>query len=128
MALASAVALGERRSTLARPGLVLSARKVEGLCSRADSELRETEPAGELSIDVDWTETETMVLVPADHLSPAQKSSVMREFAMRDGRLVVDIPRAMKIYAVRQWGLDRPNLRLRIISTKDHITARQPLG
>ena len=79
-------------------------------------ELRQTEPAGELPIDVDWIEMQTVVLVPADHLSPGQKASVMREFAMQDGRLVVDIPRAMKIYAVHQWGLNRPDSRLRELS------------
>ena len=30
------------------------------------------------------------------------------------GRLVISIPRAMRLYAIRRWGLDRPMTRLEI--------------
>ena len=36
---------------------------------------------------------------------------------MQAGRLVVTIPRAMRLYAIRRWGLDRPTTRLRMVGT-----------
>jgi hypothetical protein len=88
----------------------------------------EAEPAGSLPADLDWTETVTLVLLPAEHLSKGQKASVMREFAMRNGRLRVAVPRAMKIYAVRRWGLDRPEARLTLVEVEDTSEQRQGAG
>lgn len=70
------------------------------------------EPAGDLPPDVEWDETIDLVLRPAKHLSDSQRRSIERELAMTNGRLAVRMPRAMKIYAVRRWGLDRPGARL----------------
>jgi len=81
-------------------------------------DIGEAEAAELLPPDSDWIETITLVLMPAVHLSKGQKASVMREFAMRNGCLVVTMPRAMKIYAVRRWGLDRPEARLRLVSAE----------
>jgi hypothetical protein len=78
-------------------------------------DIKDVEAAELLPPDADWIETVTLVLSPAEHLSKGQKASVMREFAMRNGRLAVTVPRAMKIYAVRRWGLDSPEARLRLI-------------
>jgi hypothetical protein len=78
-------------------------------------DITEVEAAELLPPDADWIETVTLVLLPAEHLSKGQRASVMREFAMRNGRLVVTVPRAMKIYAVRRWGLDSPEARLRLV-------------
>ncbi|MBU2582431.1 MAG: WYL domain-containing protein [Alphaproteobacteria bacterium] len=74
--------------------------------------VRAEEPAGDLPVDVDWEDMVEVRLLPASHLSPSQKASVEREFAMTDGCLVVRLPRAMLIYAKQRWGLDRPGARL----------------
>jgi hypothetical protein len=54
------------------------------------------------------------VLKPAEGISKGQRATVIREYAMKAGRLVVSIPRAMRLYAIRRWGLDRPTTRLEI--------------
>jgi hypothetical protein len=72
------------------------------------------EPAGELPDDTEWNESIELVLRPARRLSPGQRASVAREFAMIDGRLSVRVPRALRIYAIRRWGLDRPESRLEL--------------
>lgn len=70
------------------------------------------EPAGDLPVDAEWEDIVELQLFPAAHLSPSQRASVEREFAMTDGCLVVRLPRAMLIYANRRWGIDRPGARL----------------
>lgn len=74
-----------------------------------------TEPAGPLPRDHDWEDAYRLVLKPADGLSKGQRATVLREYAMTAGRLVVAIPKAMRLYAIRRWGLDRPTTRLDII-------------
>lgn len=91
-------------------------------------DVTEAEAAELLPPDSDWSETVTLVLLPADHLSKGQKASVMREFAMRSGRLVATVPRAMKIYAVRRWGLDRPEARLRLVGAVESKKRKQGAG
>lgn len=91
-------------------------------------DITEAEAAELLPPDSDWSETVTLVLLPADHLSKGQKASVMREFAMRSGRLVATVPRAMKIYAVRRWGLDRPEARLRLVGAVESKKRKQGAG
>lgn len=72
------------------------------------------EPAGPLPRDGDWEDAYRLVLEPAEGLSKGQRATVIREYAMKAGRLVVSIPRAMRLYAIRRWGLDRPTTRLEI--------------
>ncbi|MEQ1713748.1 MAG: WYL domain-containing protein [Hyphomicrobium sp.] len=91
-------------------------------------DINEAEAAELLPPDYDWIETITLVLLPAEHLSKGQKTSVMREFAMRSGRLVATVPRAMKIYAVRRWGLDRPEARLRLVGAEESKKLKQGAG
>ena len=75
----------------------------------------ESAPAGQLLRDDDWEDTHEVVLRPAEGLSRGQRATVVREYAMKAGRLVVAIPRAMRLYAIRRWGLDRPTTRLEIV-------------
>lgn len=77
---------------------------------------RATAPAGPLPPDTEWTTTIELVLAPARHLSKGQRQSVAREFDMTNGRLVVTLPKALRIYAIHHWGLDRPDTRLTILS------------
>lgn len=79
--------------------------------------IRESEPAGALPDDTEWCESVDLVLRPARHLSRSQQASVAREMAMRDGRLVVRLPRAMLIYATERWGLGRPGARVEVVAT-----------
>lgn len=77
-------------------------------------DLGEVEPAGDLPVDQDWEQNEELILVPAGNLSPEQKACVRREYGMRSGKLKMTIPKALKIYAMRRWGLDQPDSRLAI--------------
>lgn len=72
--------------------------------------------AGRLPPDIEWNTTIELVLAPARHLSKGQRQSVAREFDMTNGRLVVTMPKALRIYAIRHWGLDRADSRLTILS------------
>ena len=78
-------------------------------------DIRGSQSAGDLPPDADWLELVEIVIEPAPHLSAGQKASVTREFAMKNGRLKIKLPRAMRIYAIRQWGLDRPDSRLVLV-------------
>lgn len=80
--------------------------------------IHESAPADPLPRDNDWEDAYRVVLRPAEGLSKGQKATVVREYAMNAGRLVVSIPRAMRLYAIRRWGIDRPTTRLAII--EDH--------
>jgi len=79
------------------------------------------EPAADVPRDKDWEETLELCLTPAPHLSPSQCLSVERELAMKEGRLVLRLPRAMLFYARRRWGLDQHESRViaNVISVKD---------
>ena len=79
----------------------------------------EAEPAGQLPRDRDWEDAYRLVLKPAEGLSKGQRATVIREYAMQAGRLVVTIPRAMRLYAIRRWGLDRPTTRLNMLEDRD---------
>jgi len=81
-------------------------------------EFAEVEPAGDRPNDKEWEETMELVLVPAEHLSPEQKACVRSEYGMRNGKLRMTIPRALKIYAMHRWGLDRPDSRLALLQTR----------
>jgi hypothetical protein len=71
-----------------------------------------SEPAGDLPLDREWDEELILVLKPLEDLTRSQKAAVLREYAMRAGRLLITIPKAMRLYAIRRWGLDRPTTRL----------------
>ncbi len=77
-------------------------------------------PAGPLPPDTEWSTTIELVLAPARHLSKGQRLSVAREFDMTNGRLVVTLPKAMRIYAIHHWGLNRPDTRLTILREASH--------
>jgi len=74
--------------------------------------IQKAEPAGNIPEDREWASICRLVLKPSAKLSEGQKATVIREYAMKAGRLVVAIPRAMRIYAIRRWGLDRDTTRL----------------
>lgn len=82
------------------------------------------EPAGQLPRDRDWEDAYRLVLKPAEGLSKGQRASVIREYAMQAGRLVITIPRAMRLYAIRRWGLDRPTTRLKLLEERDGDAVR----
>lgn len=77
--------------------------------------IHESIPAGPLPRDNDWEDAYRVVLKPAEGLSKGQRATVIREYAMKAGRLVVVIPRAMLLYAIRRWGLDRSTTRLELV-------------
>lgn len=77
------------------------------------------EPAGPLPRDRDWEDAYRLVLKPTEGLSKGQRATVIREYAMQAGRLVVTIPRAMRLYAIRRWGLDRATTRLKLLEERD---------
>lgn len=81
-------------------------------------ELGEASDAGELPRDTEWEERVELVLTPSDQLSKGQRASVVREFGMQGGALRVTLPRAMRLYALRRWGLDRPDSRLAVTEEK----------
>lgn len=74
----------------------------------------ESTPAGQLPRDNDWEDAYSVVLKPARGLSKGQKATVVREYAMKAGQLVVAIPKAMRLYAIRRWGLDRSTTKLEL--------------
>lgn len=73
-----------------------------------------SQEAGALPPDDEWLDIVELSLRPAQNLSRSQKAAVEREFAMTNGRLVIRIPRAMRIYAAHRWGLDHPESRLEL--------------
>jgi hypothetical protein len=79
------------------------------------TKIRVSEPTGELPPDMDWHQIVKIIMRPASYLSETQKASVAREFAMKNGRLTVSLPRAMRLYALRRWALDRPGARLELV-------------
>ncbi|MDX2308769.1 MAG: WYL domain-containing protein [Hyphomicrobium sp.] len=87
--------------------------------------IHDEEPASDLPVDTDWEEMVELQLSPASHLSPSQRVSVEREFAMTDGCLVVQMRRAMLIYARRRWGLDRPDARLAVEESSGRGSGRR---
>lgn len=81
-------------------------------------EIGESGTSGDLPVDRDWIEAVELVLVPSERLSKGQRASVVREYRMTDGCLRITLPRALKLYALRRWGLDRPESRLVLAEEK----------
>lgn len=76
--------------------------------------LKGEEPAGEVPHDDEWDTEVALVLIPASRLSDDQKSAVAREYGMKGGILRVVIPKPLRLYAVRRWGLDHNDARIEI--------------
>lgn len=68
----------------------------------------------ELPLDAEWCSWVTLKLAPAAHLEENQKRAVCWDYGI-DGELSVTVRRALEFYAIRRWGLDRPESRLSII-------------
>ena len=70
--------------------------------------------AAELPIDSEWRSWVTLRLAPAAHLEENQKRAVCWDFGI-DGELSVTVRLALEFYALRRWGLDRPESRLTVV-------------
>ena len=70
--------------------------------------------AAHLPLDTDWGSWVTLTLAPAAHLEEAQKRAVCWDYGI-DGELSVTVRRALEFYAMRRWGLNRPESRLSIV-------------
>jgi hypothetical protein len=70
--------------------------------------------SAELPVDTDWCSWVTLKLAPAAHLEESQRSAVCWDYGI-DGELSVTVRRALEFYALRRWGLDRPESRLSIV-------------
>ncbi len=81
--------------------------------------------AAELPLDAEWCSWVTLKLAPAPHLEENQKRAVCWDYGI-DGELSVTVRRALEFYAVRRWGLDRPESRLGIIERTE--SAPNPEG
>ena len=77
----------------------------------------------QLPVDAEWWSWVTLRLAPAAHLEENQKRAVCWDYGM-DGELSVTVRRALEFYAIRRWGLDRPESRLSIIERTE--TAPSP--
>lgn len=74
-----------------------------------------------LPIDTDWTSWVTLKLAPAAHLEENQKRAVCWDYGL-NGALTVTVRRALEFYAIRRWGLDRPESRLSIVERTESAT------
>jgi hypothetical protein len=77
--------------------------------------IRGSEPAGSLPDDAEWLTSVTLVLRPAARFSDAQRAAISREYAIGREGLRITIPLAMRIYAIRRWGLDRKDSKLECV-------------
>ena len=69
-----------------------------------------------LPIDLDWNTWVTLRLAPSVHLQESQKRAVCWDYGLIDEHLTVQVRRALEFYAMRRWGLDRPDSRLMVAS------------
>jgi hypothetical protein len=56
--------------------------------------------------DTDWHEYVDVEIAPHPELSPAQQRAVELDYAMRDGRAVIQVRRALLFYTLKRLGLD----------------------
>ncbi len=85
--------------------------------SRISLSADQVEAGGEvaqLPVDAEWCSWVTLRLAPASHLEENQKRAVCWDYGM-DDELSVTVRRALEFYAIRRWGLDRPESRLSIV-------------
>jgi hypothetical protein len=77
--------------------------------------------------DVGWTTLVPMVLAPHPKLSPDQRTTVMRDYGMTDGRLVLQCRKAMLFYTLRHLNLealqvtDHPSQQHVIVQNRDEV-------
>ena len=81
--------------------------------------------ATDLPLDTDWCSWVTLKLAPAAHLEQSQKRAVCWDYGI-DGELSVTVRRALEFYAMRRWGLNRPESRLSIVGRTE--SALNPEG
>ncbi len=74
-------------------------------------------PAGGLPPDIEWSNVVELDLVPAAQHGDTQAAAIRREYGFKGNVLVVRVRQALLFYAIRRWGLDRPDSRL-VISEK----------
>ena len=77
----------------------------------------------ELPVDLEWCSWVTLRLAPAAHLEENQKRAVCWDYGI-ESELSVTVRRALEFYALRRWGLDRPESRLSVIERSE--SALQP--
>jgi hypothetical protein len=66
-------------------------------------------------VDLDWETWVTLWLAPAAHLEDNQRRAVCWDYGITQGHLTIQVRRALEFYAMRRWGLDRPESRLSTI-------------
>lgn len=76
----------------------------------------------ELPLDAEWFSWVTLKLAPAAYLEESQKRAVCWDYGI-DGELSVTVRRALEFYAMRRWGLDRPESRLSIVERTESAPA-----
>jgi hypothetical protein len=92
----------------------------------ANAKSLQQRPAGELPIDQEWTNMVELTLTPVAALGAAQAAAIRREYGFKDEVLTIRIRQALLFYAIRRWGLDRPDSRLSISS--ERVTAMNAGG
>lgn len=55
-------------------------------------------------VDAAWQESVAMEIVPNPELKPLQRRGLELDYGMDDGRLVLKVPKAMRIYTARRLG------------------------
>jgi hypothetical protein len=75
-------------------------------------------PGGELPLDQGWANMVELDLTPAASFGVTQAAAIRREYGFKDKVLTVRVRQALLFYAIRRWGLDRPDSRLSISSER----------
>lgn len=68
--------------------------------------------------DIAWECMVELDLGPAPHLGESQAVAVRREYGFTGKRMTVRVREALEFYAMRRWGLDRPDSRLRVVGRR----------
>jgi len=71
-------------------------------------------PAGDLPPDTAWLSAVEIDLIPASSLGREQAAAIRREYGFQGDTLTIRVREALLFYAIRRWGLDRPDSRLSI--------------
>jgi hypothetical protein len=80
--------------------------------------------SADLPRDADWCAWVTLKLAPAAHLEESQKRAVCWDYGI-EGELSVTVRRALEFYAMRRWGLDRPDSRLSVVGRMESAAIRE---
>lgn len=70
--------------------------------------------SGALPPDPDWDTWVSLTLAPALSLGANQRRAVCWDYGI-EGHVTVSVRRALEFYALRRWGLDRPDSRLVVV-------------